>query len=360
MTSRKATEDSILSEINANVPDGVDWRTGAVTYLKELIKNSGEHNRLYHLIKPFLGGPDFSPFFDEMYGFLNILERLDIPMKARVLDVACGPGWTSHYLAKLGYQVCGIDISDDLLEIAEERIEKEPFTVYEGVPLTAKFIIHDIESARLPVEEKFQVAIFESALHHFYNPISALRNVAHSMEEDGVICIREAVAPEPGTPHDLQNIELMEKYSTLERPYSTEQLIEILNFCGFGCFEFYTQVNGLFNLGNPSDQTNLMRQVGGIKSWNIAIASRSDNPKIMHSGTKITDASISIFGGSSSKVSSKEEAFVQWAYNRILGRNPDPTGLAHYSEQMGRGMDRREVILTLIKSAEFEDFIRSV
>ena len=116
---------------------------GAIDYLAQLISKEGDHNEIYHLIKPFLGGPDFVPFFSEMYGFLNILHHIDLPMKSKVLDVACGPGWTSQFLAKLGYDAFGIDISEDLIRIAKKRISMDKLSPYRKklYPLTLRFMI---------------------------------------------------------------------------------------------------------------------------------------------------------------------------------------------------------------------------
>ena len=79
-------EKKFLNDINRHLPSGVDWKQGAIDYLEQLIRSEGDHNEIYHLIKPFLGGPDFEPFFHEMYGFLNILHHIDLPIKSKVLN----------------------------------------------------------------------------------------------------------------------------------------------------------------------------------------------------------------------------------------------------------------------------------
>ena len=75
------SEKMLLDELNVDLPGGIDWKQGAIEYLRNLIHREGSHNELYHLIKPYLGGPDFQPFFSEMYGFLNMLEKASLPMK---------------------------------------------------------------------------------------------------------------------------------------------------------------------------------------------------------------------------------------------------------------------------------------
>ncbi|HWO97943.1 MAG TPA: class I SAM-dependent methyltransferase [Bacillus sp. (in: firmicutes)] len=46
-----------------------------------------------------------------------------------ILDVACGTGQVTIRLAKEGYDVTGIDLSDDMLMVAREKAEQEGFSI---------------------------------------------------------------------------------------------------------------------------------------------------------------------------------------------------------------------------------------
>lgn len=50
---------------------------------------------------------------------------LDLPNRAKVLDIGCGMGRHAVALAACGYQVTGVDLSDTLLEEARENDAKE-------------------------------------------------------------------------------------------------------------------------------------------------------------------------------------------------------------------------------------------
>ena len=43
-----------------------------------------------------------------------------------ILDIGCGGGRTSFYLAGLGNKVTAIDLSPDLIKVAKQRLAKEP------------------------------------------------------------------------------------------------------------------------------------------------------------------------------------------------------------------------------------------
>ena len=49
------------------------------------------------------------------------MELLELPSGARVLDCPCGQGRHAHLLAEAGFDVDGLDYSNDLLAIARER-----------------------------------------------------------------------------------------------------------------------------------------------------------------------------------------------------------------------------------------------
>lgn len=59
------------------------------------------------------------PYLDN---FLSLL-----PSKARILDMGCGPGQFSKYLYDKGFEVEGIDLSENMLEIAKKEVPEVRF-----------------------------------------------------------------------------------------------------------------------------------------------------------------------------------------------------------------------------------------
>src|SRR5688572_3224693 len=124
------TRDEFLLKVNAEIPPGVDWKAGAVRYVAHFIEAWGrEAVRTYAMTKPMAAvgvnpGPGITEFSSYIYNFANALALLKPKRGARVLDVACGGGWVSHYLSKLGYWTYGIDISIDFVELARERLAR--------------------------------------------------------------------------------------------------------------------------------------------------------------------------------------------------------------------------------------------
>ena len=281
--------EQLLEEINRELPKGVDWKAGARRYVRELVARGGPSFRQWHLTKPFLGellagaplhgddsrsAVDAHVTYNELFGFLDVLRAADLPPGARVLDVACGPGWTSHYLGKMGYAVLGFDISDEMLEFARARVATEPFPPYPRAGLDVRFVNHDIEAEPLGGEagEPYDLALLDSALHHFLDPVAALRHLGDSLRPDGLLAIIEDLHPE-GVPLDPHNMAIMSRYHTLERPYTRSQMADILRLSGFEHHVFLCGVNGLVLdpdapiSPGPTRAVLAARQAQALRGW---------------------------------------------------------------------------------------------
>lgn len=240
------TEEDLLAELNADLREGVDWKQGAIAYLREIVASGGADEERFHLVKPFVGGPDYSPFWVDVFQFLDVVQTAKLAPGDLVLDVGCGPGWTVQWLAKLGHHVVGLDISAELLEVAETRMQTDPYPPYVHQGFTYDLREHDIEAAPVGLAWKARLALFESTLHHFFNPVAALRNTVADLADDGIVAVIEAAAPPKGSEWDLMNIEIMEKYDTIERPYTRAQLLDVLELAGLDHVTFLRPVNGLY------------------------------------------------------------------------------------------------------------------
>ncbi len=75
-----------------------------------------------------------------------VLERFGAKPQT-ILDLACGEGAFARAMAKKGFQVTGVDLSPKMLQIAQERAQRENVKV--------EFLLQDMRS--LSFEEKFDL-----------------------------------------------------------------------------------------------------------------------------------------------------------------------------------------------------------
>ena len=109
----------------------------------------------------------------------NITHYLNLPEKAKVLDLACGKGRHSIYLNQLGFNVLGADLSENSITQANKNANE-----------SLHFKVHDM---REPFEEKYD-AIFNlfTSFGYFENDednLTTLKAIKESLSDYGFAVI---------------------------------------------------------------------------------------------------------------------------------------------------------------------------
>ena len=157
----------------------------------------------------------------------QILSLLPSP-PAKLLDVGVGSGWTSEIFARRGYEVLGLDISPDMIQLANKRA------------VEAKFSVCDYETG--PIPEGFNIAIIYDALHHAEDEFAVLRNIYNALSSGGVL-----VTIEPGTGHSTtpDTVEVKRKYGTTEKDMPFRHQKKLMQEVGFDVVEQYIRLSQL-------------------------------------------------------------------------------------------------------------------
>ena len=112
--------------------------------------------------------------------FARLLDQA-IPGDARVLEIGCGTGQMSLYLARADRLVIGADLTRASLEIAATAAER--FKVNRVL-----FVETDLHRPGLR-EASFDVVYSSGVLHHAANPRAAFACIAHLVRPGGVIVL---------------------------------------------------------------------------------------------------------------------------------------------------------------------------
>jgi SAM-dependent methyltransferase len=172
------------------------------------------------------------PFSDSRCGeyLIDIAQTFSFlpPPPARLLDIGVGSGWTSELFAMRGYDVLGLDISPDMIELANMRRTK------------AKFIVCDYETG--PIPDGFDIAIIYDALHHAEDESAVVRNIFTALSDNGIL-----VTIEPGVGHSttVETIETIRKYGTTEKDMPFAHQRKLMKDAGFGVVEQYIRLSQL-------------------------------------------------------------------------------------------------------------------
>jgi glycosyltransferase involved in cell wall biosynthesis/SAM-dependent methyltransferase len=251
-SSSSSGAEAAASPARGRLPkvEGIDYKRAAIEYPQML--DAERHHYLF--TKPFYNLANKPPkhLGDGMdvethrhfCDFANMAVALSLPAGAKLLDVGCGSGWLSEYFARLGYDVTGIDISPELVEIARERTARVAYDVDHETPLRARFLVHDIESATLAGE--FDAAICYDTLHHFVDERAVMRHLAAMVRYGGLLFILEGDKPPEGSATEEELTEVMRRYGTLESPFSRAYLRALLDEHGFAVVGDFLSVGGLY------------------------------------------------------------------------------------------------------------------
>ncbi|HEX6923109.1 MAG TPA: class I SAM-dependent methyltransferase [Bacillales bacterium] len=151
---------------------------------------------------------------------INFLSHFPIAKGTRILEVGCGTGRTSCYLAKEGGNVTGLDVRPKMLETAKKRADRE------GVKVD--WVEGDIHN--LPFESGSFDAVFAESVTVFGDIETVLKEYYRVLAPGGELYDREMAAMK-AVPKEMQRA-IKELYGVKKMPSVTEWL-DFLKQAGF-------------------------------------------------------------------------------------------------------------------------------
>jgi ubiquinone/menaquinone biosynthesis C-methylase UbiE len=148
---------------------------------------------------------------------------------ADILDVACGTGSLLAGLARSGFtSLAGVDLAPRMLDVAREKLAAQN--------AHADLRVADAEDSLPWASESFDIAALTAALHHFYRPHDALREIRRVLRPGGRVLV---IDPCFFTPvRQIVNLYLrIGSHDGDFRFYSRKQACRLLADDGFDCRE---------------------------------------------------------------------------------------------------------------------------
>lgn len=118
----------------------------------------------------------------------RLVAAAGITGRERVLDIATGPGYIAEAFAHKAREVVGVDLTEAMLSIARER------TSARGLK-NISFQLADANRLAFTAGE-FDVIVTRFSLHHFQNPLQALREMARVCAAEGKVVVEDLLTSE--------------------------------------------------------------------------------------------------------------------------------------------------------------------
>lgn len=207
----------------------------------QYLKNIGVDGIRHAAKKPF-SDPECHKYLFEIGAVMALLP----PPPKKLLDIGCGTGWTSVFFSKRGYEVTGIDIAQDMINIAIANRNYEMELSNSGDVTGDKLLLHGnaIEKLNFHVcdyenvsySNEYDCVVFFDSLHHSMDEEIAIRKAYEALKAGGVL-----VASEPGQGHSTseESIEHIKKYGVTEKDMPPAKIFDIGQKAGFKEFKVF-------------------------------------------------------------------------------------------------------------------------
>jgi ubiquinone/menaquinone biosynthesis C-methylase UbiE len=132
---------------------------------------------------------------------------------SNILDLGCGTGFISYSLAKMGYKVTGIDVSEKIVISAKKRYKNK----------NLQFIKKNILKTKL--KPQFDCILILDVLEHIRNDLEILKKAKKLLKKGGILILKVPSYPSLYGMHD--------KVHGHYRRYSFNDLLPKLEKLGF-------------------------------------------------------------------------------------------------------------------------------
>lgn len=180
-----------------------------------------------HRRKPFWGPAAWSKYTRNFTRLLEAFESLGLQPGARLLELGCGCGWMSEFLALSGFHVLGTTIMPDDVQLGEERARA---LQARGLTETLRFRDCPMESVADAVKDQplFDAVFVFEALHHAFDWRKAIDSASKCLKPGGWLLL----ANEPNLFHTFISYRIARLSNTHEIGMSRNQLVARMRSAG--------------------------------------------------------------------------------------------------------------------------------
>ncbi len=180
------------------------------------------------LRKPFWFGSSTGKYLTDFIDLVVVLEKLKIYPPQKLLELGCGTGWMSEFLALMKFEIVATSISPHDIRDAQTRIKS---LEVKNLKANLKFIESSMETVAETVQnyELFDAVLVFEALHHAYDWRKAINSSYGCLKSGGWLL----VCNEPNFFHTAVSYRIAKLSNTHEIGFKRSELIDHLKQTGF-------------------------------------------------------------------------------------------------------------------------------
>lgn len=200
---------------------------GEIDYTHTLPGITPEAVNVAGMRKPFWFGAAMDTYLREFSTLSQAFLRCGITPPARVLELGCGHGWTSEFLAAAGFEVTGTSIVEEDVVWARKRIAS---LQAKGLSPVLNFEVSPMEEVaeRVGPKGSYDVVFVFEALHHAFDWRETIAAASECLKVGGWLL----VCHEPNLLHTFISYRVAHLSNTHEIGMSRPELIQQMRHCG--------------------------------------------------------------------------------------------------------------------------------
>ena len=199
-----------------------------VAYREGLPGLNFETMRTGELRKPFWLARETERYLSGFIRLRHLLEQLKLSPPARLLELGCGTGWMSEFLAITGFDVTATSIAPQDIEDAKLRVQS---IAAKGLDPKLRFEIAAMESVADTVGPKnhYDAVFVYEALHHAFDWRRTVESSFACLRPGGWLLI----CGEPNVLHTFISYRVAKLANIHEIGFSRGELVRHLKLVGF-------------------------------------------------------------------------------------------------------------------------------
>ncbi len=178
--------------------------------------------------KPFWFGSATGKYLTDFINLVVVMEKLQISPPKKLLELGCGTGWMSEFLALMKFEVVATSISPHDIRDAQTRINS---LEVKNITFDLKFLESSMETVAKTVQNQglFDTVLVFEALHHAYDWREAISASYDCLKSGGWLL----VCNEPNFVHTAVSYRIAKLSNTHEIGFRRSELKNHLKQTGF-------------------------------------------------------------------------------------------------------------------------------